>query len=156
MSYLFTHTKRFVKEAIEIFIEECQEMGTLEGVLDEAGFSRINDSWELRKRCRSFEKKYNLSSDEFYKLFQEGKIGDKEYFFEWKALIEGVKEWVYTKENLNGGYIADIPDLKYCSAFGNTQAEALQGVLAAKEAWFEAARSGGKPRGEGNINKCHS
>ena len=41
--------KRFVKEAIEIFIEECQEMGTLEGVLDEAGFSRINDSWELRK-----------------------------------------------------------------------------------------------------------
>ena len=49
----------------------------------------------------------------------------------------------YSEED--DGYIADIPDLKYCSAFGITQAEALQEVLAAKEAWLEAARSGGKP-----------
>ncbi|MFO0794177.1 MAG: hypothetical protein U0586_08925 [Candidatus Brocadiaceae bacterium] len=41
--------KRFVKEVTEIFIEECQEMGTLEGVLYEAGFSKINDPWELRR-----------------------------------------------------------------------------------------------------------
>jgi hypothetical protein len=27
---------------------------------------------ELKNRCRIFENKYNLSSDEFYKLFQEG------------------------------------------------------------------------------------
>ena len=60
----------------------------------------------------------------------------------------------YSEED--GGYIADILDLKYCSAFGNTQVEALQEVLAAKEAWLEAARSSEKPRGEGNINKCHS
>lgn len=43
------------------------------------------------------------------------------------------------------GYIADIPDLKYCSAYGNTPEEALREVQIAKAAWFEAARSEGKP-----------
>jgi predicted RNase H-like HicB family nuclease len=38
------------------------------------------------------------------------------------------------------GYIADIPDLKYCSAFGDTPSEALEEVLKAKELWMEAAR----------------
>ena len=43
------------------------------------------------------------------------------------------------------GYIADIPDLEYCSAFGATPEEALREVLKAKEAWIEAARAKGKP-----------
>ena len=43
------------------------------------------------------------------------------------------------------GYIADIPDLAHCSAFGSTPEEALQEVLTAKEAWLEAARAAGKP-----------
>jgi predicted RNase H-like HicB family nuclease len=43
------------------------------------------------------------------------------------------------------GYIADIPDLKHCSAFGTTPEEALHEVLEAKEAWIEAARANGKP-----------
>ncbi len=43
------------------------------------------------------------------------------------------------------GYIADIPDLKHCSAFGSTPEEALQEVLKAKEAWLEAAYENGKP-----------
>lgn len=42
------------------------------------------------------------------------------------------------------GYIADIPDLKHCSAFGETPEEALREVLVAKDAWLEAARSAGK------------
>ncbi len=37
-------------------------------------------------------------------------------------------------------YIADIPDLKYCSAHGDTPEEALHEVLIAKEAWLEVAR----------------
>lgn len=41
--------KRSLKEAIEAFIEECQEMGTLEEVLEESGFSKIDDSWKSRK-----------------------------------------------------------------------------------------------------------
>jgi len=43
------------------------------------------------------------------------------------------------------GYIADIPDLKYCSAFGDTPEEALREVLLAKSAWLEAAHAEGKP-----------
>lgn len=43
------------------------------------------------------------------------------------------------------GYIADIPDLKHCSAFGKTPQIALREVLKAKEAWLEAARENKKP-----------
>jgi len=45
----------------------------------------------------------------------------------------------------DGGYIADIPDLEACSAFGETPAAALAEVQKAKQAWLEAARSAGKP-----------
>ncbi|HVB62665.1 MAG TPA: type II toxin-antitoxin system HicB family antitoxin [Ktedonobacteraceae bacterium] len=43
------------------------------------------------------------------------------------------------------GYIADIPDLKYCSASGDTPEEALREVQIAKTIWLEAARSESKP-----------
>jgi predicted RNase H-like HicB family nuclease len=42
------------------------------------------------------------------------------------------------------GYIADIPDLRHCSAFGKTPMEALKQVQIAKEAWIEAAKAEGK------------
>ena len=48
----------------------------------------------------------------------------------------------YSEED--GGYIADIPDLEYCSAFGATPAEALAEVEIAKSLWLEAARAEGK------------
>ncbi len=40
-------------------------------------------------------------------------------------------------------YIADIPDLKYCSAHGETPQEALAEVLVAREVWLESARANG-------------
>jgi len=45
----------------------------------------------------------------------------------------------------DAGWIADIPDLRYCSAFGDSPVEALSEVLAAKAAWLEAARQESKP-----------
>ena len=42
------------------------------------------------------------------------------------------------------GYIADIPDLKHCSAFGETPEEALEEMLKAKEVWLETAKANGK------------
>ncbi len=45
----------------------------------------------------------------------------------------------------DGGYIADIPDLEHCSAFGDTPEHALEEVNRAKRAWLEAAREAGKP-----------
>jgi len=43
------------------------------------------------------------------------------------------------------GYIADIPDLEACSAFGETPDEALHEVQKAKDLWIKAARADGKP-----------
>jgi len=43
------------------------------------------------------------------------------------------------------GYIADIPDLRHCSAFGETPEEALAEVLKAKDAWIKAAKAARKP-----------
>lgn len=45
----------------------------------------------------------------------------------------------------DGGFIADIPDLQACSAFGETPEEALREVLVAKEVWLEATREANKP-----------
>ena len=45
----------------------------------------------------------------------------------------------------DGGYIADIPDLEACSAFGATPEEALAAAETAKDAWLKAARDGGRP-----------
>ena len=45
----------------------------------------------------------------------------------------------------DGGYIADIPDLDACSAFGTTPQEAVAAVLQARDAWLEAARATGRP-----------
>ena len=49
----------------------------------------------------------------------------------------------YSEEDRS--YIADIPDLEYCSAFGDTPEEALREVLLAQAAWLEAARELGNP-----------
>ncbi|MBI3091254.1 MAG: type II toxin-antitoxin system HicB family antitoxin [Candidatus Tectomicrobia bacterium] len=48
----------------------------------------------------------------------------------------------YSEED--GGYIADIPDLASCSAFGETAEEALRQVEEAKKAWLDAAQAEGK------------
>jgi predicted RNase H-like HicB family nuclease len=37
-------------------------------------------------------------------------------------------------------YVADIPDLRYCSAFGGTPVEAVREVTKAKKAWLSAAK----------------
>lgn len=44
----------------------------------------------------------------------------------------------------DGGYIAEIPDLEACSAFGKTSAEALAEAEIAKAAWLEATGVEGK------------
>ena len=48
----------------------------------------------------------------------------------------------YSEED--GGYIADIPDLESCSAFGATPEAALKAVGEARRAWIEAAEAVGK------------
>ncbi len=45
----------------------------------------------------------------------------------------------------DGAFVADIPDLDACSAFGLTALDALRNVERAEEAWLAAARDAGKP-----------
>lgn len=50
----------------------------------------------------------------------------------------------------DGCYVADIPDLRFCSAFGKTPQLARREVLKAKQAWLRSAKKSGgrvpKPR----------
>ncbi len=48
----------------------------------------------------------------------------------------------YSEQDL--GYLADIPDLAYCTAFGSTPREALEEVERAMAAWLRAAKQEGK------------
>lgn len=41
-------------------------------------------------------------------------------------------------------YVADIPDLRFCSAFGETPEKAVREVVRAKKAWLKAAIDLGK------------
>ena len=45
----------------------------------------------------------------------------------------------------DGGYIADIPNLDACSAFGTTPEKALAELEIAKAAWLKTTRKAGKP-----------
>ena len=49
----------------------------------------------------------------------------------------------YSKKD--NGYIAEIPDLRYCSAFGRTPAEPVMELEKAEVAWIEATLAAGKP-----------
>lgn len=43
----------------------------------------------------------------------------------------------------DNSWIADVPDLEYCSAHGKTREEALHEVLIAIEGWLEVAKMRG-------------
>jgi predicted RNase H-like HicB family nuclease len=43
----------------------------------------------------------------------------------------------------DGAWVADVPDLQSCSAFGDTPAEALVEIERAIEAWLAVARENG-------------
>ena len=48
----------------------------------------------------------------------------------------------YSEED--AAYVADIPDLEACSAFGQSAEEALAEVEQAKRAWLAAAQAAGR------------
>jgi predicted RNase H-like HicB family nuclease len=45
----------------------------------------------------------------------------------------------------DGAWVADVPDLRSCSAFGDAPAEALAEVEKAMEGWLAVAREDGLP-----------
>lgn len=43
----------------------------------------------------------------------------------------------------DGCYVADLPDLEFCSAFGATAEEALSELRVARDAWIQSATERG-------------
>lgn len=39
-----------LQEAVELFLAGCEDMGTLDEVLEESGFQKVGDEWKLRER----------------------------------------------------------------------------------------------------------
>ena len=58
---------------------------------------KLND---LRESIRYFEKKYGMKTEEFYRTFVSGELGDDMDFFEWKASSEIFNELKEEKKAL--------------------------------------------------------
>ena len=45
-----TDAANSLQESVELFLEGCEELGTLDEVLEESGFQKAGDKWKLRER----------------------------------------------------------------------------------------------------------
>ncbi len=54
----------------------------------------------------------------------------------------------------DGAWVADVPDLQSCSAFGDTPAEALAEIEQAIEAWLAVARGRPAKRARRGSSPC--
>jgi predicted RNase H-like HicB family nuclease len=54
--------KESLSEAIALFLEECERMGTLEDILEECGFSHTDKGWITRKPIEIDELKIGLGA----------------------------------------------------------------------------------------------
>ncbi len=48
---------------------------------------------KYRDRCRAFEHKFGMTSDEFMQKFEAGTIGDDQAYFDWYAAKSGLDIW---------------------------------------------------------------
>lgn len=55
---------------------------------------------ELKRKSRAFERRFHMSSSVFYQKFEQGALDDREAFFEWKAIIDGIHNWEQTRKDL--------------------------------------------------------
>ena len=46
----------------------------------------------IREEIEGFEKRYEMSSEEFLDKFEQGELGDDQEYFEWWGLIRGLKK----------------------------------------------------------------
>jgi len=48
-----------IQEALELFFEGCETMGSLDEVLEESGYIKIADNWRLRKPVKTTETSFH-------------------------------------------------------------------------------------------------
>ena len=61
---------------------------TLSKILDLERHTAERDCHDLQDTLRQFETQYHLSSEEFYRRFQHGELGDEGDYFEWSACYD--------------------------------------------------------------------
>jgi hypothetical protein len=66
-----------------------------ESRLSETAIARLDE------RCRTFEKRYGWSTEEFLRKFNAGEIGDDQDYFLWYALAQAKQDWQTTRESLD-------------------------------------------------------
>ncbi|MCX6027979.1 MAG: hypothetical protein NT169_01600 [Chloroflexi bacterium] len=47
----------------------------------------------FERACRTFEKQYRISSDDFMRQFESGALGDEATYFDWYAAKRGLDVW---------------------------------------------------------------
>jgi predicted RNase H-like HicB family nuclease len=52
-------------------------------------------------------------------------------------------------------WVADVPDLKYCSAFGDTPEQAVKEIQVAVNGWLESAKINGTPVPQPHFDARH-
>ncbi|MFC1496190.1 hypothetical protein ACFL52_02115 [Candidatus Margulisiibacteriota bacterium] len=75
---------------------------TIESIFTEkASFAEYKVK-QYRTSCEKYEKKYKLKSDEFFKKFEAGELGDGQQYFDWFAAKQGLKIWLHKYNILKG------------------------------------------------------
>lgn len=46
----------------------------------------------ISEEIEGFEKRYEMSSEEFVDMFERGELGDDQEYFEWWGLVRGLKK----------------------------------------------------------------
>jgi hypothetical protein len=60
-----------------------------------------NNIDQINRELEKFETSYKMSSEQFYRKFEAGELGDEEDFFEWSSLFENVLLYKKRIEELN-------------------------------------------------------
>jgi hypothetical protein len=61
---------------------------TIDKLLDRETSRLISQEARLEQQLADFERRYSLSSEEFYEKFERGELGDAMDFVEWSATYE--------------------------------------------------------------------
>ncbi len=90
MEYIELKTK-FPKDVASTTVKEA--------MFREVEYAEYKESL-YASRLKEFEQKYGMKSAEFYRKFEQGKLGDEQDFFEWYAIKEAYDYWKNTSSIL--------------------------------------------------------
>lgn len=69
----------------------------------------VDDLLELAEELREYEQKYNMTSEEFYKRFQRGELGDAMDFMDWAGAYDLFLDRKYD----NAPHHPELPNFPY-------------------------------------------